>query len=137
MRTVFIHLKTATAGEVRAFLEEKFPSQYEPWVYWAGDDPCLYIDFYNEAAEEFSDSALADIKKKFGAIPSTSLMVDVSGRHHGHSEVRDFISLMLGEFDGLVQDDWSERFWTLDEVFSESVKIEDGTERAFFYRLAY
>jgi hypothetical protein len=56
------------------------------------------------------------------ASPRSGLSADVSGRHPSDEQVREFVSTLLSDFEGLAQDDFTEGFWTLDEIRSESRK---------------
>jgi hypothetical protein len=45
-----------------------------------------------------------------------SVSADVSGRHPGDEQVRDFVYRLLSEFEGLAQDEYTHGFWTLDDI---------------------
>ena len=45
-----------------------------------------------------------------------SVAADVSGRHGGDEEVHLFVCALFGAFSGVAQDDYSEHFWSLEEI---------------------
>ncbi len=114
MRSVIVHLRKATEQEITKFLSETYPFQEEPpWICLANGDACLYINFNSHNKADLKELATA-----LGYQPAMSVMADVSGRHAGYEEVHSFVSALLKKFDGAVQDDNSEHFWTLDEIDS-------------------
>ena len=119
MRSVFIHLRETTEGEVAIFLQRIYTFQTgPPWVLTLNGDPCLWIDFYRDASREFEPKDWARLVKALGCEPVVSLVVEVSGRHPGDDQVRSVIATTLGEFQGVAQDDFTTRFWTAEEVLS-------------------
>lgn len=77
-----------------------------PWIYPKEGDPVLYINVLDESA--------------------LTVTADVSGRSEGTTEVIAFVSGLLGEFDGVATDDFTDHFWTLEEI--ERGELEDGTK---------
>jgi hypothetical protein len=123
MRTVFVHLRNATQEQVEAFLERTYTRQHgPPWIGECDCDACLYINIYHDLRSEAEPEELASLHKELGGEPTVSVSADVSGRHRGDEQVRDFVSKLLSEFDGLAQDEYTEGFWTLDEIRSEHKK---------------
>ena len=81
-------------------------------------DACLYIDFYNEARQKFEADEWSALVEALGGEPMVSLGVDVSGRHAGDQQVKEFLSAVLSKFHGIAQDDYTEHCWTLEEILS-------------------
>src|SRR5262249_25621491 len=82
------------------------------------DDACMYINCSDTDVDEGMAYTAA-----FDAVPSVTITADVSGRHPGDAEVRALLRTVLGVFDGVAQDDYTEHFWTLEEVLS-GVNVE-------------
>jgi hypothetical protein len=49
-------------------------------------------------------------------------MVDISGRVPGDLEVMECANHILGKFNGLAQDDYSDELWTFDEIKDRVIK---------------
>lgn len=114
MRSVVVLLRDATELAVTQYLNNVYPSQREPWVAFVGDDPCLYINFLQ--GSPFDDEEVAEMTARFGGQPEVVVIADVSGRHPGDGEVRDFVSGLLHRFSGAVMDDYTDHLWTLAEL---------------------
>jgi len=136
MRTVFVHLRNAAEDQVEDFLGRAYPLQEgPPWICAVEGDPCLYIQMYRELAREAAREELAGLRKSLGDGPTVSVIAEVSGRHAGDLQVRDFVSKLLSEFEGLAKDDYTEGFWTIDEIHSERRKpssLKHGEPIYFF-----
>lgn len=72
-------------------------------------------------AIETEPERIAALKKELGCEP-VSVSADVSGRHPGDQQVRDLVSKLLSEFGGVAEDEYTEGFWTLNEIQSEQRK---------------
>jgi hypothetical protein len=53
-----------------------------------------------------------------GEQPTHVVQIDVSGRHEGDKEVQKCIHVLLSRFSGVVQDEFTDHFWTLQEIQS-------------------
>jgi hypothetical protein len=82
------------------------------------DEVYLYIDFYRDGNQEFAPAQWAGLASVLGCEPAVSIVADVTGRHPGDDQVRSFAALILGRFKGFAQDDFSDHFWTAQEVLS-------------------
>jgi hypothetical protein len=137
VRTIFLHLREATEEQVASFLTEAFPSQNgPPWILAVGDDPCLYVDFRRNWQAESEPEEIECLRAVLGGGPSVSLSADVSGRHPGDAEVRNFVSQVLSEFDGVAEDEYTEGFWTKAEIVAEvrkSSNLPGRRERLTFF----
>ena len=71
---------------------------------------------------ELEPELLAKLRKELKGGPTVSVVADVSGRHSGDKQVREFVSALLSEFEGLAEDEFTDGFWTLDEIRSRSRK---------------
>jgi hypothetical protein len=117
MRTVLLHLRNTNQADVAQFLQATYPCQAgPPWIVEVGGDACLYINFYLDAETEFEPDDFAELCRFLAGAPSVSLAADVSGRHAGDEQVRDFVSTVLTRFDGRAQDEWTRHLWRLDEI---------------------
>ncbi|EGF92699.1 hypothetical protein ABI_11360 [Asticcacaulis biprosthecium C19] len=133
MRSVIVHLIETTEAEVSAFLETRYPTQAgPPWVALSNNEQCLYINFYTHLLEEAGPDELSELERRLGLMPSISVIADISGRHSGDLEVEAFITVMLTKFSGVAGDDYTARFWTLDEIISAG-DVQNG-QRFFDYR---
>ena len=119
MRSVFVHLRDVTEDEVAEFLQRTYPFQQgPPWICHIAGDPCLYINFYRDHLIEMDPEDLAVLETVLGGRPAISVMADVSGRHYGDDQVRSFVSILLEEYAGVAQDEYSNHCWTAAEVLS-------------------
>ena len=117
MRSVIVHLRDTTEQEVAGFLQRTYPFQQgPPWIAHVAGDACLYIDFYRDGPSEHEPKEWAGILASFGGEPSVSVGADVSGRHPGDEQVRDFVGALLGRFGGAAQDDYTNHLWSLEEI---------------------
>ena len=130
MRTIFVHLLEATEEQVASFLTEAFPSQKgSPWIVAVAGDPCLYIRFCRNWQAESEPQEIECLRAALGGDPSVSLSADVSGRHPGDAEVREFVFLVLSEFDGVAEDEFTEGFWTKAEIVAGRRKPSNLSSR--------
>ena len=81
-------------------------------------EPYLYIDFYTDGLREFEPEDWAALVRTLGGEPAISLIVDVSGRHSGDRELKEFVSAVLSKFDGFTQDEYTNHCRTLREIVS-------------------
>jgi hypothetical protein len=68
----------------------------------------MFIEFYPED--------IVSLSEELGGTPTISVSADVSGRHAGDEQVREFVSKLLSKFDGVAQDEYTEGFWTLTDI---------------------
>jgi hypothetical protein len=127
MRSVFVHLWDTDERRVSAALDRLYPIEGPYWLLRVAGDPCLYIHFCRDGPRESEDWA-AEFTSR-GSPPAVTVVADVSGRHEGTPEARDFVLRMLAEFDGVATDDGWEHLWTRAEV--EADRPMDG--RRFGY----
>jgi hypothetical protein len=119
LRSVFAHLWHTTEREVAAALDRLYPTQGRPWLMEVDGDPRLYIEIYHDGPVE--DDEWHTRFSSCGGPPAVSVIANISGRHDGWPEVREFVARVLGTFDGVAtDDDWS-HLWSHDEVQSDSV----------------
>jgi hypothetical protein len=114
LRSVFTHLWHTTEGDVATALDRLYPTQGRPWVLEVDGDPCLYIDFYRDGAVEDDEWNTRFASR--GGPPAVSVIANISGRHEGWPEVREFVTRVLGAFDGVATDDGWLHLWSRDEV---------------------
>ena len=114
MRSVVVHLSKASKVEIVNLLTKTYSVQQgDNWQLEIEGDAYLYIYLLpNAEAEQISN---------LGYIPTISIAADVSGRHKGDAQVRSFVSALLSQFDGHVQDDYSNHCWTLEEIHSNKL----------------
>src|SRR5882724_6249983 len=123
MRSVWLHLRSASEEQVVNFLKHTYTRQKgPPWICDVRGDACLYIDIDREMELELEPELLAKLRKELKGGPTVSVVADVSGRHSGDKQVREFVSALLSEFEGLAEDEFTDGFWTLDEILSRSRK---------------
>lgn len=121
MRSVFLFLRDATEQTLNNLLRQTLNNllpQSDPWVVTVDDDPCLYVNFYLEARQEFEANEWMALVEALGGEPAVSLAVDISGRHSGDQQVKEFVSAVLSNFHGVAMDDYTHHFWTLHEILS-------------------
>jgi hypothetical protein len=122
MRSVFIHLWHTTEDEVAAVLDRLYPTQRSPWLLKFEGDTHLYIHFYRDGPVE-DDDWIGRFRSR-GGPPAVCVMADISGRHEGWPQTREFALQLLGNFDGVATDDGWLRLWSRDEVAND--RIIDG-----------
>lgn len=119
MRSVFLHLRDVTEQSLDSFFEQFCRRGRGPrWVVAVDDDPYLYVDFYPDAQRECETDEWIALTKTLGGEPAVNLIVDVSGRHAGDQQVKEFVSAVLSKFPGVAKDEYTEHCWTLEEVLS-------------------
>jgi hypothetical protein len=117
--TVAVYLCNTTESEVRAYLDRCFPGQRDPWLVCVGGDPCLYINIHDDMLEfdcMRAGEQLASLRTALGGDCSHIVAADISGRHYGTNQATRFITTMLSRFRGVAVDDYTEHFWTLEEI---------------------
>lgn len=117
MRSVLVHLQAEEAA-VLAFLDERFPAQRDPWVDFVEGDACLYIRLYRDHETEMEPEELHALRAHFGDAQPLSVIADVSGRHDGTEQVQRFARALLSRWRGVVQDEFTDHLWTLEELTS-------------------
>lgn len=122
MRSVYVYLKNTTKQRVVEHLQNAYSFESgPPWTYMVNGEPCLYVDFYDEFGKEHEPGDWKTIVEQFGEEPELVVVADVSGRHLGDKQVRDFIETLLTAFAGMVQDDYTLHLWSLEEVKNNSL----------------
>ena len=137
MRTVLVHLQGTTEVQIENYFGRTYPNQKgPPWICPIGEDPCLYINIYRDIQGEFEPEDISNLQQELGGSPTVSVRADVSGRHPGDEQVRDFVLKILSEFQGVAQDDFTEGFWTEDDIRLDRRKTSSVSanrdERTFF-----
>ena len=120
-RYVHAFLRDAQEPEVREFLTQAYSQQEDPWILGDKGDARLYIWLYrtqdvadnNDLGEPNEVQRLIDA---FDGLPSLMVSVQVSGRHEGTAEVKQFLNLILNRFTGLAEDEYVPALWTLEEI---------------------
>jgi hypothetical protein len=79
----------------------------------------LFVDFYREGPSEVED--WDGRFQRFGGPPAVTVAANLSGRHEGSPQVREFVDELLSRFRGVAEDDFALRFWTRDEVVEDAV----------------
>lgn len=119
MRSVFFFLWDTDEVELTAFLQKTYPYQKgPPWIDDIEGDPCLYINFYSDMYLEYEPDDIEKIVTYFGYPPSVGVIADVSGRHMGDHQVRNFARQLLTRFKGVAHDGYTFYLWTLEEINS-------------------
>jgi hypothetical protein len=114
MRTIIVHLRSATEEQVEQFLTRTYPRQNgPPWICDVNGDACLYIKIYRDLNIESQPEEIALLHTQLGGEPQVSVSADVSGRHPGDEQVRDFVYRILSQFEGLAQDEYTKGFGPL------------------------
>lgn len=140
MRTVFVHFRDATKEQVEDLLTDTYSlqkgTQGSQWIHTVDGDPCLYIWIHPDLEDDCEPEEFADLLDSLGGKPTVTVIANVSGRHPGDMQVREFVSKLLTKFKGLASDDFTEGFWTLDDILSGETKPyrwQDGKRvRTFF-----
>lgn len=125
MRSIFIYLWQTTESTVATALDAAYsraPRADLEWIQSINEDPYLYISFYHDGPAETGDW---DTRfAAHGGPPTVSVVVDISGRHEGWPQTRDFAVWALSRFNGIAEDDNAERFWSREEI--EEDRVIDG-----------
>jgi len=117
MRTVSVDLFDAGTAAVAGHLNgmaRMVRSTPTEWTFLVQDDVVLYVHLHEY--EDYDPDELREVAGAAGRMPSTGVMIDISGRHPGDEEVRKTVLSLLGAFDGRASDDYTSHAWTLDEI---------------------
>ena len=129
MRSVFLIFENSLSECISKFFDEycdtnsncKIPGKQ--WYVLNNNDPCLYIDSIpldeNDLCFEDLGTPLLFSRMENPVVWS----VDISGRHDGTTEVMELVTLLLSEFPIYFMDDYTNHFWTLEEI-TDNKKIE-------------
>jgi hypothetical protein len=120
MRSVVIHLARVTRDAISTRLSQFAEAQKgESWIYPPHSSrPSLYLEFYDDYEQEFEQEELRPLISALGQKPDVSVIANVSGRVPGDVEVRALAECLLGAFQGVAQDEYSEHCWSLAEICS-------------------
>ena len=118
MRSILVHLRSASEEEVVAFLRRTYPFQPgPPWILDKAGDAAVYIDIYEDLNREFEVEAyFALLECMGGNAPTVSVIADISGRYNGDEEARSVACTLLDAFDGVVQDEYTDHCWTAEQI---------------------
>jgi hypothetical protein len=120
MRSVHVYLRETTQDVVAAVLDLAYPGQRFPWLHLIKDDPYLYIDFLPSNWSDIDPDHWKEFQEQFGGEPAVAVTADVSGRHPGGPQVLEFVTLLLSKFNGLANDDYTDRLWPLSEIIEKA-----------------
>ena len=119
MRSVAFHLINTTKGDVARFLDEvAVPIGWVVQWNFPRASETIYVRFYDELEDEGQDDDLATLKGTLGRFREVSVIADVSGRIPGDTEVKALAGLLLGGFNGVAEDGYTDHCWTLAEIRS-------------------
>lgn len=122
MRSVFVFLRSAEQPEVERWLSENYTFHARPQAEWTMDVsgyPYLQAIQFDDAWRcESEPEAWQKFVQRFGGEPSCFIVADVTGRYEADEQVRSFVLSILGRFDGVVMDNYTEHGWTRSEVES-------------------
>ena len=128
MRSVFMFLRSAEQPEVERWLSENYTFHSEPQMEWTMDVegyPYLQAIGFNDAWRRDSEpEEWQEFVQSFGGEPSCFIVADVTGCYEADEQVRSFVLSILGRFDGVVMDDYTEHGWTRAEI--ESNRLVQG-----------
>lgn len=118
MRGIIIHFRKVSEEEIAQWLNFNLSKRIEfnDWEFPNSVNPVLWIDIYQDYLTEFEPYERSKLIKTLGNEPSTSVAVNISGRIEGTKESKEFVLKILSFFDGLVSDDYSEHFWSKQEI---------------------
>jgi hypothetical protein len=116
----FVHLRNTTEKDVAAFLHRTYTHQKgPPWAYLVGGEVAIYLDCYNAAPSQFSHEEWVTLVEALGSLPAVTVSAHVTARHVGNREaVPAIVSALLGAFQGVAQDESSDKWWTAQQVLS-------------------
>ncbi len=77
----------------------------------------LYIEF-GPVSSYPSPVEHDEFVQRLGWEPSVSVQVGVSGRHEGGDQVRAFARGLLGEFEGVAQDEYTDHCWSREQILA-------------------
>ncbi len=136
MRSAFVFLDYPEQ-DIIEFLSSNFENRNNvQWIVRKESDPVLYIEFDKERLllKDLEENEVNEIEKRFITFPIQILIIDISGRHHGETELLDFLKIFLSKFEALVMDDYTEHLWTRHEIFS---KVKVRNHRFFDFEGCY
>ena len=128
MRSVYVYLKSAPLTDVSEWLTRNCVYQGidSPWLVVKENDPVMYIriepgnEYMAFMAKHDCEDEIEAVVQAFGGPPSLVIIVDISGRHDGTSEVHDLMKGLLSTYDGYAQDDFSEHLWSYEQIADSS-----------------
>lgn len=138
MRSAFLIFEEKQTNNLVDFLDSYCDASYgtppvKYWHIWAyekkpSEDICLYIDSDSLGENDFH--MLIEDESSFELLLNLNnavvWMVDISGRHDGTAELLDFIKAFLKEMPAYVKDDYTDHFWTYEEL-ENNLKVEGHT----------
>jgi hypothetical protein len=119
VRSVIVHLRETIEEAVVAFSQRTYTRQSNitGWVHeFDGQGYALYIDIYRDGPQEFEPEDWDKMVLTLGCDPDVSVIANVSRRRPGGDQVAFFTFGLLSEFQGIAQDDYSNRYWTKQEI---------------------
>jgi hypothetical protein len=113
VRSVFV-FPSCDEASVVALLNRLSPLRSRPWL--VGD--CLYVDLASTSDGVYQDWEPEDVQaltQAVGSRPQWAVIIDISRRIDGTSELRGLVLMLLAE-GGVAMDDYSNHPWTREEI---------------------
>lgn len=130
MRTVFLVFESKQKSKAEKFLDQYCDRchQHESIKQWQIDahqtiDPeqiCLYLDNQPLRDDDFVLEEEHALEMWSSLYDPLVFMVNISGKHDGTAELLDFVQSFLNNIPGFVLDDYTEHFWTHEELANHS-----------------
>ena len=120
MRSVWVHFRTASRGEVAGWLDgfcarrDAGPAVEPEWLYPDRGDGVMGIGF--DDLGDWEPEQWAALAETLGTERFVSVVADVTGRVPGRVEVEALVVGLLRRFDGVATHDYDEHPWTRDEI---------------------
>ena len=129
MRSIYVFLCSVDKYVVQESLlfAAVHRADFDDWVLPNADDPVLYVSVDTDVQGDEPENIEA-VRATLVEEPSVVVVVDVSGRHQGADEAKEFTIAALSRFPGVAQDDYSSHAWTREQILAD--ELIDG--RRFF-----
>jgi hypothetical protein len=126
MRSAYFYLKDASRENLAAWLEGMASPNGDMAWRLPRDAEQPELDLHIDALPWPDDDAerMEPVIGALGRMPECALTVDVSGEIEGTKELCAFAERVLGAFEGVIQDEYTDHCWSLAEIRS-GVRVED------------
>jgi hypothetical protein len=120
MRSVIVYLRDIDLKTIDLWLDKNYvkaePGLGHRWIDQRTEYPVLYIEtaLVDELYQDPGD--LKSIEERLGAHVTAVVVVEVSGRCSGRSELVRFLKHLMSQFNCIVQDENSTYSWTKEEL---------------------
>ncbi len=118
MRSVFMSLKRVLPYELKEQLANNYRSSKNAMYDFVLEDlegECGWIYVVNRVPDAEEDD-LKKVENVLGSHPTCVVVCDFTGRRNCESIIYNFVEKLLGLYEGVVQDDYSDFAWKVSEL---------------------